>query len=275
MAGTIRSRSDSVLRALGLRLAKFLTRGDAAGGTTTPSDFAKLAAVLRPGDVLLVDGQSLVSHSVKYSTQSVWSHAALYVGDSAALGAKGAPQELVEVNLGEGCVASPLTKYVNYHTRICRPVGLTETERLEVARFMVDRIGLRYDMRNILDLARFLMPTPPVPRRFRRQLLALGSGDPTRAICSSLIAQAFQSVHYPILPRVREVRLRTRSEESRRELLHIRHHSLYAPRDFDLSPYFEIVKPQLAGGFDPRLLVWAHQVPDEVGGAEALQMAAQ
>ena len=30
----------------------------------------------------------------------------------------------------------------------------------------------------------------------------LGSGDPTRAICSSLIAAAFGSVRYPVLPDV-------------------------------------------------------------------------
>ena len=80
---------------------------------------------------------------------------------------------------------------------------------------------------------------------------------------------------YPILPTVREVKLRTRSTETRREILHIRHHSLYAPRDFDISPYFEIVKPHLAQGFDPATLIWAHEVPDEVGGAEAYQFAAE
>jgi hypothetical protein len=36
----------------------------------------------------------------------------------------------------------------------------------------------------------------------------------------------------------------------------VRHHSLYVPRDFDVSPYFEVVKPTLACGFDYRLLRW-------------------
>ncbi len=40
------------------------------------------------------------------------------------------------------------------------------------------------------------------------------------------------------------------------EILHVRHHSLFTPRDFDVSPYFEIVKPGLAGGFDYRSLDW-------------------
>lgn len=36
----------------------------------------------------------------------------------------------------------------------------------------------------------------------------------------------------------------------------IRHHSLFAPRDFDISPYFQIVKPTLEGAFDYRTLPW-------------------
>ena len=41
------------------------------------------------------------------------------------------------------------------------------------------------------------------------------------------------------------------------EILHVRHHSLFVPRDFDVSPYFEVVKPTLALGFDYRRLHWA------------------
>jgi len=82
-------------------------------------------------------------------------------------------------------------------------------------------------------------------------MIALGSGEPTRAICSSLIAQAFESVGYPILPEVRRV-----DAESRREILHIRHHSLYTPRDFDISPYFAVIKPTIETGFDYRKMMW-------------------
>lgn len=42
----------------------------------------------------------------------------------------------------------------------------------------------------------------PVPERFRRSMIRLGSDDSTRAICSILAAQAFQSVRYPILATV-------------------------------------------------------------------------
>ena len=74
-------------------------------------------------------------------------------------------------------------------------------------------------------------------------MIALGSGEPTRAICSTLIAQAFESVRFPVLPTVARV-----DKDSRREILHIRHHSLFAPRDFDVSPFFAIVKPTIETG---------------------------
>jgi hypothetical protein len=114
-------------------------------------------------------------------------------------------------------------------------------------------------MRNVFDLARYLLPTPPVPTRWRRRMIAFGSGEPTRTICSTLIAEAFGRVQYPILPRVERVIAEQRgiSQFRRREILHIRHHSLYAPADFDLSPYFEIVKPTLKEGFNYKGLTWA------------------
>ena len=164
----------------------------------------------------------------------------------------------VEVDLTEGVRAVPIADFANLHLRICRPVGLSEVDRARVIAYAVARLGHRYDLRNVWDLARFLLPTFPVPVGMRRRMLALGSGDPTRAICSTLIALAFQSVRYPILPRIELVPAsRPDCEDCVGEILHIRHHSLFAPRDFDISPYFEVVKPRLAAGFDYERLEWA------------------
>jgi hypothetical protein len=84
-------------------------------------------------------------------------------------------------------------------------------------------------------------------------MIAFGSGDPTKIICSALIAQAFDAVRYPILPKI----TRAASRKARREILHIRDSSLYMPRDFDISPYFEVVKPTIVHGFDYLALHWA------------------
>lgn len=222
----------------------------------TPSDPEALRATLRPGDVLLVEGNNRVSGVIKYLTQSTWSHAALYVGrvgDRATH--DGEPLVLVEAELGKGVVASPLSKYRHFHTRICRPCGLSAEDAARVCCYAAERIGFDYDLQNIVDLMRYLFPLP-IPARSRRRMMALGSGDPTRIICSALIAQAFDSVRYPILPKI----TRVESEAMREEILEIRHSSLYAPRDFDISPYFEVVKPTLQCGFDYKKMQWADQV---------------
>ena len=256
---------NRLLEAIGNLMARRLVRQTSGYQPYTPSDFATLSAVLQPGDILLVEGNQFVSASIKYLTQSTWSHAAFFVGEALAEPEDGSERlRLIEVNLGEGCVAVPLSRYASYNTRICRPVGLTAEDREKVVAFMVSKIGLKYDTRNIFDLLRYFFPRPPVPIRWRRRMIAFGSGEPTKAICSSLIAQAFQQVRYPILPEVTLAPGRAHAESAyaRREILHIRHHSLFTPRDFDLSLYFEVVKPTLAGGFDYRLLNWSGRVSE-------------
>src|SRR6476620_7028913 len=250
---------DSFLDWFGRKLGERLRREVPGQEPFVPSDPVALRRGLRPGDVLLVAGSSKLSTAIKYLTQSTWSHAALYVGDALPPTADGAPHSLVEVTPVDGCVAVPLSKYERFHTRICRPVGLTDADREDVLSFMLSRLGAQYDMRNIFDLARYLLPTPPVPTRWRRRMIALGSGEPTRTICSTLIAEAFGRVQYPILPSVERVTGETPgiSRFRRQEILHIRHYSLYAPADCDLSPYFAIVKPTLEEGFNYKGLTWA------------------
>ena len=150
-----------VLDHVGGLMARYLDRGEADYTPFTPSDPDALRAVLRPGDVLLVEGTNKISGIIKYLTQSTWSHAALYtgpVGDRTT--AEGEPLVLVEANIGQGVVAAPLSKYVRFHTRICRPVKLTEDDAARVCAYATERIGFDYDVKNILDLMRYLMPLP-------------------------------------------------------------------------------------------------------------------
>lgn len=250
---------DTFLDRAGRWLSRVLTTESTGYRPYTPSDPETLRATLQPGDVLLVEGNQHLSAAIKYLTQSTWSHAALYVGDRIEAAGE-SDRVLVEVTVEEGCVAVPLSKYRNHNTRICRPVGLTDADRRTLIDFMVGAIGLRYDLKNVVDLVRYLLPTPPVPVRWRRRMIAFGSGDPTRAICSTLIAEAFGRIRYPILPFVEPVdphATQPVSGYSRQEILHIRHHSLYTPRDFDLSPYFRVVKPTVERGFDYKRLVWS------------------
>ncbi len=251
MAGAL-----TLLDRLGLLIAGRVTRTTSGYEPYAAARPELVALTIRPADVLLVEGaRSKVSSTIRYLTQSTWSHAALYVGLGAGLGERdGEPLVLIEAELGHGVIASPLSKYATYNTRICRPVGLTPEDRGKVIGYAAERIGYDYDVKNIIDMIRYFLPQPPVPARWRRRMIALGSGEPTRAICSTLIALAFQSVNYPILPHVERL-----DRESRREILHIRHHSLYAPRDFDVSPFFSIVKPTIETGFDYRRMHWSKE----------------
>jgi hypothetical protein len=240
-------------------IARYLEKPEKGYEQTTSGSADALAATLKPGDVLLIEGNNNIAGIIKYLTQSTWSHAALYVGSIGdRVSASGEPLALVEAELGQGVIAVPLSKYGNAHTRICRPVGLSDDDRLRVCTYACERIGFDYDVKNILDLARYLFPMP-IPRRFRRRMMALGSGHPTRIICSALIAQAFENVRYPILPKV----TLSENEAERAEILEIRHSSLYAPRDFDISPYFEVVKPTIVRGFDYKSMAWADRLAED------------
>lgn len=245
-----------LLSAIGRLLADYLSAPSRAPYPNVPTDGAALVATVRSGDVLLVDGRLRVSTAIKYLTQSTWSHAALCV---AAAGAEPDQRPLfVEASAIEGVRLVTSEEYTGLHTRICRPVGLDEHAIATVTSFARSHIGDSYDLANVVDLARYLCPTPPVPSSWRRRMIALGSGEPTKAICSTLVAQAFQSILYPILPEVTQELLDDPDcRGCLRDILHIRHHSLFTPRDFDVSPYFLIVKPTLEQGFDHRKLNWA------------------
>ena len=243
---------------IGAALARFLARRRHVHGTSAPADLRSLAAALRPGDVILVEGESRFSTGVKYLTQSTWSHAALYVGNRLGerRAANGQPACVIEADVVEGVRAVGLDTFAGLHLRICRPISLSANEAQAVIDHAIARLGHRYDLKNIIDLVRWLLPTPPVPVAWRRRLIALGSGDPTRAICSILVAQAFQSVRYPILPQHLKVCQGDAPGHCDEVLLESTHFSHFTPRDFDLSPYFEIVKPTIRGGFDYKMIRW-------------------
>ncbi len=242
-----------MLDRVGRHIASYLQKPASGYEPFTPPDSEALQAAIKPGDILLIEGRTHIAGMIKYLTQSTWSHAALYVGPiDGQTSTSGEPCDLVESNLEAGIISVPLSTYFAYHTRICRPVGLSPEDRKTVCDYAIERIGLQYDLKNIIDLGRYLVPLP-VPQRLRRRMIALGSGDPTKLICSALIAQAFAAVGYPILPAIERVE----SAQARQEIYHIRDSSLYCPRDFDISPYFAVIKPTIEMGFNYKTIKWS------------------
>ncbi len=248
----------SILRWLSGWLARYLTKQITENSIPT-STYRQLEQALQPADVLLVEGDTRISVAIKYLTQSTWSHSALYLGPDAGLGQSdaGEPNVLIEADLEQGIRALPLSYYRHSHTRICRPVGLNSDDIQQLTGFALSRLGNTYDLKNVFDLARYLLPTPPVPTQYRHRLLAFGSGDPTRAICSTFLAEAFQQLRYPILPLIRMVPADDPDcADCTRVAYRVRHHSLFTPRDFDASPFFQIIKPTLTPDFDYHGLAW-------------------
>ena len=134
---------------IGRRLANYLARTRDVHSTSVPPDLERLAACLKPGDVLLVEGNSKFSTAIKYLTQSTWSHAALCIGD--ALGLRNDLGELlcfVEADVVDGVRAVPLSQFAGLHARVCRAVSLTPDEAAAVIRHATARLGHRYDMKN-------------------------------------------------------------------------------------------------------------------------------
>lgn len=212
------------------------------------SDFDQVCKEIRPCDVLLIEGRSRASLMIKHVTQSPWSHAALYIGrleniqdpDYREIAARlcncpADSQLLIESDIGIGTVISSIDKYSLDHIRILRPRGLNKAAAQLVINFAISRIGRRYDIRHLLDLARFLFPWGLFPRRWRSSLFQHNALQPTKDICSSMIANAFHCVNYPILPIIR----RNRNKEI--ELIE-RNSNLYTPSDFDFSPFFDVIK---------------------------------
>jgi hypothetical protein len=245
-------------------IATYLQKPASGYEPFTPRDPIELRKSIKPGDVLLVEGHNHISGMIKYLTQSTWSHAALYVGEIIGTQtANNEPCELIESIMEAGVIAVPLSKYFKLHTRICRPVSLSAEDCKKVCDYGIARVGFQYDLKNLIDLARYLLPLP-VSQRWRRRMIALGSGDQTRLICSALIAQAFQSVGYPILPSIDLVR----SEHARQEIFHILDSSLFTPRDFDISPYFEVINQTVDPGFDYKKIRWTADPMEYSGGGK-------
>jgi hypothetical protein len=281
-----------VRRALTRLALNWLTKPLKGYTLRIPNDVATLKRQIRKGDVLLVEGNERLSECIKYLTQSCWSHAALYVGDEGLRRGTELRQQLleqfgaeanhliVEALVEEGVVLSPLVKYRDFNLRVCRPYNLTRPHLAEVLDEVLSTVGYTYDLRNIFDLARYFLPVRMVPRRWRERALRFGSGEPTRVICSSMIGGAFRKVRFPIIPVYREppqreprprrlARLLRRADPRYFGLLENVPSGLITPRDFDLSPYFEVVKFNLREefNFDYRQIRWVDQQRHE-GGLE-------
>ena len=240
-------------------------------------DFDRITQEVRPADVLLVEGVNRVSKVIQRLSLSPWSHAALYLGklhDIKELEIRelvhkhyrGSPNDqlIIESLIGKGTVISSLDSYSNNHVRICRPSGLAYSDAQRVINNATKTLGYEYNIRQIFDLARFLLKSRFIPQRWGSGLFKLAPGKASQDICSTMIARAFSAVKFPILPVIRE------NQQHRLEFIH-RNPKLFTPSDFDYSPYFNIIKYPILSLTSPayRELPWNEELishDDEIIG---------
>jgi Permuted papain-like amidase enzyme, YaeF/YiiX, C92 family len=249
------------------------------------NNMERLYKHIRKGDVVLVEEMVRISQFIKYTTQSPWSHCALYVGDELlrrggrlreqALATFGefADHLLIEALTDKGVVVTPLAKYRWHNIRICRPFKIDSADLDRVIDSTIADLGKEYDNRNFLELALLLLcPVKFGSMKTWTIQTCLGNCTEHQVICSGMIAQAFQRVGYPILP---VVDIGDPPDEKLLEAppysypLTMRHYSQILPRDFDLSPNFQIIKFNIIeeGDFDYNHLNWntiSHSNPTSV-----------
>ncbi|MCK5286552.1 MAG: hypothetical protein KAJ34_02715 [Thermodesulfovibrionia bacterium] len=231
---------------------KILTR-DRAVLDVPPCDFARFRFEMRMCDVVLVEGRTRLSEVIKTVSLSCWTHSALYIGrlidiedeevrNLAKSYYSGSPDEhlLIESLLGQGTIISPLTKYQYDNIRICRPKYLYPEDAQKVIKAALKYLGCKYSTRHIFDLARFMFPYGILPRRWRSYLFRHNAGDMTYTICSTMLVEAFSSVNYPVLPVIQ------RTKDNKLKCFR-RNANLFTPRDFDYSPFFDIIKYPFMG----------------------------
>jgi Permuted papain-like amidase enzyme, YaeF/YiiX, C92 family len=205
------------------RLVMFLAQPVGRYRAAQTTDLQSLATALRHGDVILASGCTRAAALVRRATGSCWAHVALYVGplDEAA-----DPRCIVEADIAEGVRTVPLSEFHGQRVLVLRPTGLSQEDRRRLAEWILTRVGDRYDLAHAWALTKTLLRLPvPV-------CVPPVSETATRFICSSLLAQAFLLVGYPIP--ATHARVRASSPPDLRYV---------TPRDFEGASGFEVIGP--------------------------------
>ena len=214
------------------------------------SSYDMLCQEVRPADIILVAGRNRVSRIIRKVTQSPWTHAALYIGklydiEDAELRQKISQNKnitpsdplIIESLAGKGTVINLFSNYKKEHIRICRPRGIAHSDAISVTEFALRHLGHSYNMRHFFDLGRFLLNSIFFPSHLGSSLFTKDPDNSASEICSTMIANAYRSIDFPILPKIVY-------ETKTKYGFKLRHRNpkLFTPSDFDYSPYFDIIK---------------------------------
>lgn len=210
-----------------------------AQATTAPTgvrkDRAELRSLLQPGDVILVAGKTRFSSLVCRLTRSSWSHVAIYVGP----GHHPDPSHcIVEADVEAGVRMITLERLADLDIQVVRASRLPETSRQELVHYLLACVGRRYDLDHVLDLARLMLLAPsPLGRWLRPR--AMRGADPTRAVCSTLVAHALFTAGVSLGASPAMARLQLAAKDSAADLEAALDYLV--PGDFERLPEFQSV----------------------------------
>jgi cell wall-associated NlpC family hydrolase len=180
----------SVRRALYRGLVNYLvTPASTAPVSATPVRPPRehLQPLLMPGDVILVSGRTRFSALIRRLTRSAWSHVAIYVGPGHH---EDASHCVVEADVEAGVRLIPLEGLGDNEILVVRASQLPDAAREELVHYLLARVGHPYDLNHIVGMARLILFAPlPLGRLLSPRTMR--AADPTRTICSTLIAHAF------------------------------------------------------------------------------------
>ena len=179
---------QSIRQQMRRNLVEFLVAPVASAADSGPEpDTADVARLLQTGDILLVRGKTRFSRFICALTGSRWSHVAICVRGEDG---NGDTAWAIEADIEAGVRRIDLDGLGARDLLVIRPAGLNLPARLNLARYMIGRLGHGYDVDHVLGLTWLLVARRIGSTRFRYVAPALRPADPARAICSTLVAHA-------------------------------------------------------------------------------------
>lgn len=232
-------------------------------------NFDHAAQIIEPGDVILVDGTAPADKRIKSISGSNWSQVLLYLGRlhdikdpslramaSDYIPCQSNTQLLLKVDLVHGVHLITLSELQDVQLRICRPSGLTDAEKQSVIRYGLSRLENNKKHAWWPAIRLLLVPWSWFPRHWRKPIFKLLSGRRLRRAVGGTIGDSFSFIQFPILPLVKK-------EFDGKTKLYRHYPMVFYPSDFDLSPYFDVVKYPFADQIDGkglRLLPWKGEI---------------
>ena len=146
---------------------------------------------------------------------------------------------IVEADVEAGVRMITLSRLDQHDIQVLRASRLPETSRQQLIDYLLARVGLRYDLNHVIELARLVLFSPSPLGRWLSPRTMRGA-DPTRAVCSTLVAHALFTAGVSVGANpVVAARLQHAAKEMRADLRATLDYLV--PADFERLPEFEPV----------------------------------